>query len=247
MARNSDGSSGNNISLAGGILNTNNGPFTICFWFRSNDVSQSQKYLIEGYYTGHWAIIYNYVSNTIEYYQTTDANPRTNSGISVSDTDWHHVAYRKAASGASAWDKFLDGVKTQISASINFTTPNTTSFITFSATSNLNRLNGQLAEMIIILGALSDADIAALAQGFRGAHLSNIVGGATARIYWPLLGLHSPETEWANNYQNGTVNGTIVYSDDPPLIPLYRRWGADYLVLGPPTLTNFVFPMFRPG
>ena len=76
------------------------------------------------------------------------------------------MAYRKDGSGSSNWDKFLDGTKTSISASINFTTPGSQNRFYALTTTAGNSVNAALADLIICENAaLSDDDIAALASG----------------------------------------------------------------------------------
>ncbi len=118
----------NNLSDADAIANTSyaplerkrRGPFTIAFWFQSGNVNAGPAGIAEGHGSGgaQWAVIYGYTSQQIEFFDGNGA-VRLNTGITIGDTNWHHVAYRKSTSHSS-WDKFLDGVKTNISPSITF-------------------------------------------------------------------------------------------------------------------------------
>src|SRR5579871_4890040 len=77
-------------------LSQGNGPFTIAFWFKSGNTNPGQSYIIEGGRSStQWAVIYGYVSGQIEFF-TGSAAVRVNTGISIKDTNWHHIAYRKS-------------------------------------------------------------------------------------------------------------------------------------------------------
>jgi len=226
MARSTDGSAADNglhnASLA--PLNGSNGPFTIVLWFKPANLTQSQKYILQEKDTAvadaQYAVIWEYVDNQIEFFSDgfTGTDPRTGSGITLADTNWHHLAYRKAASGASEWAYFLDGVKTVISASINFTLPGTLSqivlFESFSGTTPTvgNQINAALADVAFFTVSLSDERIAALADAYAVRGL-----GIRPAAHWELIGRYSPELDvWGNG--NLTVRGTVSVTDHPRII-----------------------------
>src|SRR5687768_17301520 len=98
-------------------------PFTVAFWFRSLNNGRTNDYICSGLSGGNGAaIIYEFVDNKIEIYNAggSGTDPRPSSDITIADTNWHHIAYRKSASGTSEWAKYLDGTKTVINASISF-------------------------------------------------------------------------------------------------------------------------------
>lgn len=74
-----------------------NNNFTIEFWFKTQSVSQTQKYIFsKGGSSNQYAIIYEYVDNQMEFYSfggSTGADPRNVSQIAINDTNWHHIAY----------------------------------------------------------------------------------------------------------------------------------------------------------
>ncbi|MCP4711606.1 MAG: hypothetical protein GY869_23555, partial [Planctomycetes bacterium] len=83
--------------------------FTIEFWFKSDNVNQYQKYILGK--NNRYAIIYEYVDNTIEFYAAYypgGTNPRTGSQISIDDTNWHYIVY--SYDGAT-WAGYKDGCK----------------------------------------------------------------------------------------------------------------------------------------
>lgn len=72
--------------------------FTIEFRMKLNVANQTNKYILtRNNASGQWAIIYGFVSNTLELYTSgggvTSGNPRASSRLVISDTLWHHVAY----------------------------------------------------------------------------------------------------------------------------------------------------------
>jgi len=216
-ARNCPGAGSNNIAeTTYAPLKASNGPFTICTWFRSNSTAQANKYLMANHATGnHWSLIYEYVNDTVEFFKDggAGANPRTSSGISIADTSWHHICYRKDASAASAWNKFLDGTKTQISASIDFTlpTPATDGFIVGDSGGGGDPVDGKFADTVVWDVALTDEQIAALAKGIRISHAV----AALPLIRWSMSGITTSEPDLTGNGHNGTVTGTTVADHAP--------------------------------
>jgi hypothetical protein len=205
------------VSSANAIVNTSYGPlsgsagpFTIAFWFQSGNVNSGPTYLAEGYGGAQWAVIYGYSSGQIEFY-TGDPNIRLNTGITISDVNWHHVVYRKSAAGVSSWDKFLDGVKTNINPSIDFSLPSVDSFWTFNANNSAAPCLCSLADMVLYNSALSDSEILSLAQGSRPPSLTE-----QPVLYWPLEGTSSPEPDASGNNHPGTILGNIIQVPDPP-------------------------------
>lgn len=169
-------------------------PFTVAFWFRSLDNSRTNDYICSGIGGGNaGAIIYEYVNNQIEFYNASGSgtDPRTSSGITIADTNWHHVAYRKSASGTSEWAKYLDGTKTVINASISFNLTGASDIDFYLAASTSSGTPGdyaniELARFGVWGSAVADTNIEAMAKGmnplkFRPLH------------YWELVGNDSPE------------------------------------------------------
>ena len=208
MARNSDGTSGNGLQVAAGSLLSGGGPWCIAFWFKSNDVSQTNRY-ISSFDTGtpQKAIIYGFVNSggnaQIEFFSSTGhtgTNPRTGSQITITDTNWHHIAYRKAGTGTAEYARFLDGTKTVINASATTVFGLTSNITTLfnSTTLTTSAVNAHMAEFAVwdhISGGgavPNDAQIAALAKGAsplffpRGLVSGGVSVGTTLAAYWPM-------------------------------------------------------------
>lgn len=192
MARSFDGTNdyiGN--ATARPLVTHGTNPFTVAFWFRSLDNSRTNDYICSGIGGGNaGAIIYEYVDNQIEFYNAAGSgtDPRTGSGITIADTNWHHVAYRKGGSGTSEWAKYLDGAKTVINASISFNLTGATDIFFYlgAASTSSDFANVELARFGVWNTAVADANIEAMAKGmnplkFKPTH------------YWELLGNQSPE------------------------------------------------------
>ena len=215
MARYSDATAGWKLSANLSVLSGNTGPFTIVFWFKSGDITQSNAYILISYQaTKQWAIIYEFVNNTIEFFSpgAPGTDPRIDSGITIPDTNWHHIAYRKDGAGASGWDKFLDGSKTQINGNIDFTLGTAlTDFILFASNSG-DEVDGSLFDVGIYTSSLTDAQIIALAKGYS-TRLLNI----KPAFAWELSGRKSPEPDIYNAANNLTVTN-VVYADNPRMI-----------------------------
>jgi hypothetical protein len=159
---------GFSASAAASIWSSSAGPWTVSLWVKPTNLTQTNKYIYCQVKTYQTAIIWEFVNNKAEIYATgyTGTNPRTDSGITLADTGWHHLAWRKAA-GTGAYDRFLDGVKTTINAECAITLPscNTTQYWAKDATTNW--FAGGLAEFAMVADALSDEDIATLASGAK--------------------------------------------------------------------------------
>jgi len=207
-------STSNVIKITGwGPLAGSAGPFTIAFWFQSGNLSQSQAYLVEGGQgSNQWAVIYGYTAGQIEFYVGGNASPRLNTKIPINDTNWHHIAYRKSASGSSLWDLFLDGVKTNINPSISFTLPagSGTNFFAFNSDNSQNPCVCGIGDFVVYNSARPDAEIQGLAAG------SHPTLSPDPLVYWPLLGTSNPEPDGSGNNHPGTVLGNVIQVPDPP-------------------------------
>lgn len=248
MARSSDATSGWVLTSTAALPLTtaavgNLGPFTIVFWFKSHDTSQTNRYLhsMNSVPSGtQYAVIYGFASQQIEFYDPgfTGTDPRTNSGITIGDTNWHHVAYRYNGAG-STWDKFLDGTKTSINATITFTvpslgigdTPRWALFGFWNGSSTSAEASVEMQEVAYLPStALSDGNISNLANG--SVSLATLVGATDP--YWPLCGTASPEPDLSSNAWDLTVSGPV-FATGPAGIaspcnvagqPTMRRWGG---------------------
>ena len=158
-----------------------NGPFTIAFWFQSGNVNPPPSYVVESHGSGQWSVIYGYHTGQIEFY-TGDSAVRLNTGIAITDTAWHHIAYRKSASGTAVWDKFLDGIKTTINRSINFSLPDVTHFFAFNADNAMAPCQCNIADVVVYDTPRPDSEILMLSNGERPTL------NPSPLIYWPLAG-----------------------------------------------------------
>jgi hypothetical protein len=199
-------------NLSYGPLASSNGPFTIAFWFQSKNLNPGQSYLLEGFGNGQqWSVIYGYTPQEIEFY-TGNATVRANTGIPIPDERWHHIVYRKNAAGSSEWDKFIDGIKTPISSSINFSLAAASRFYTFNADNGLALCSCGLADVALYNSALQDTDVQSLAAGAPPLSLSE-----SPVLFWPLTGT-SPEIDASGNNHPGTVVGNIGTQAPPPYL-----------------------------
>ncbi len=204
-------SSANAIFNSTFAVPASNGAFSVAFWFKSGNLNPSPAYLVEGGQAcNQWAVIYGYTPGKIEFYVCGNSSSRQNSSITISDTGWHHIAYRKSAAGASSWDKFLDGVKTNINPSISFSLPSISDFFTFIADNHAAPCVCSLGDVVFYNAALTDAQIQALAAG------NHPTVGPNMLLYWPLSGTSSPEPDASGNNHPGTVQGNVIQVPDPP-------------------------------
>lgn len=197
--------------------------FTVAFWFRSLDNGRTNDYICSGIAGENaGAIIYEFVNNQIEFYNAAGSgtDPRTSSGITIADTNWHHIAYRKQ-SGTAEWAKYLDGSKTVINASISFSISGAAQNFFFLGASSATGTPGdyaniELADFGVWTSAVSDADIARMAAGFSAKFFK-------PNYLWELYGTASPETQYGNTLPL-TVNGATAAAHPRIILPS----GGDY-------------------
>ena len=95
---------------AASSINALSHSFTYELWFKSTNTAQTNTYLLQNSSpTGTQnSIIYNYVSNKIEFFALgyTGSNPRSGSQLTVSDTNWHKIDYTY---NGTTWAGYLDG------------------------------------------------------------------------------------------------------------------------------------------
>jgi hypothetical protein len=149
---------GTNINFA----NYNTG-FTIGFWVKVLNTSQTNRYLFSKLTTdgtdNQFSVIYGYASNTFELYTgASGANQtiRTNSQIVINDTNWHFLYYTVGATTTG----YLDGVSrfTNTYGSLTFTSSTNTNYIsTFNGSQNHGNLS--VANMVIYNRILSATEI----------------------------------------------------------------------------------------
>jgi hypothetical protein len=196
MARSFDGTDDWIGNSTPPLLGNDTGAFTVAFWFRALTNARTNDYVCSGLGRENCgAILYEYVDNNVEFYNGAGSgtDPRTGSGLVVADTNWHHIAWRKAASGASEWAKYLDGSKTVINASISFSINGISGShwklgsASAGASGASDYANIELARFGVWASAVDDSHIEEMAKGispmrFRPTH------------YWELMGNKSPET-----------------------------------------------------
>lgn len=212
IGRQSDGTSPNFLfsSTNNTPLNASNGPWTISFWIKVNGLSQTDRYVLMmgdvGGTTG-WRIDFGNVASSLRFVSTggSGSDPTPSSDILISDGNWRHICYRKSASGAAAWDKFVDGIRTSISSSINFTLGGGTHTWAFDDRADQgNYFKGSLAEIAIWNVALTNGQITQLAALFA----ADVVHPAGLLNYWRIVG-DSPEGDDGSNNVTLSVNGTL--------------------------------------
>ena len=79
-------------------------------------------------------------------------------------------------------------------------------------------MSGHIAEAAIWNVALTAAEVTVLAKGVSPLFIrrQNLVA------YWPLYGLHSPETDFSGNNRVMTLNNGPTRGNHPPVVPM--KW-----------------------
>jgi subtilisin-like proprotein convertase family protein len=90
--------------------------FTIEFRIKLNNTSQVNRYILGKTgledFGSFWAIRYGFTANQLDFSVepggSTGDDPGPGSQLSITDTEWHHVAY---AYNGTLWEGYVDGVK----------------------------------------------------------------------------------------------------------------------------------------
>ena len=136
--------------------------FTISLWLKPSDLTQTNRYLIskrnDAGTDNSYSIIWEYVDNQVEFYSGsyTGSNPRTGSGITISDTNWHQIIY---SYDGTTWAGYLDGInKFSTARTFSLTTSSIDLLIgTFNASGFY--FNGLIDEVKIYNSALTSDEI----------------------------------------------------------------------------------------
>jgi hypothetical protein len=93
---------------------TNN--FSISVWFKPANLTQTNTYILGKY--NDYALLWEYTNNTVNLYTNgqTGTSPQSVSGMTISDTNWHHLVY--TYNGTTLYG-YVDGVNI-VSPAISF-------------------------------------------------------------------------------------------------------------------------------
>jgi hypothetical protein len=81
------------------------------FWMKSNNLTQTNRYVIDVGGSNQPAIIYGYVSKTLEVFGLGDGCRLAGTQISVTDTNWHHIVYVYKSEAPAHLYTYKDGVQ----------------------------------------------------------------------------------------------------------------------------------------
>lgn len=143
--------------------------FTIAFWMKPANLTQSNRYILSktnaAVSDNSYSVIWEYVNNNVEFYAGgyTGDDPRTGSTIPIPDTNWHHVAYTY---DGSTWKGYADATPS-FSLAKTFTLANGGGSLVLGDFSGAGAwdFNGKIDDLRIYKRALSQAEISALAAG----------------------------------------------------------------------------------
>jgi hypothetical protein len=189
--------------------------FTIEFWFKSNNTTQSQTYVI-GEPVNIWAILYEYVDDTIEFYSAgfTGSDPRPGTGMQISDQTWHHVAYTY---DGSTWSGYLDGVQ-QFSVSRTFSLQTSTNGV------YIGSANGSLAFVQHTMDELRIWNLARTASQIQDNMNRKLTGSETGLVGYYRFDSTSGTTLYDSSGNN--IHGSLTYMEEDDWIssgvPIYN-------------------------
>lgn len=139
--------------------------FTISLWMKSNSLIQTNRYLISKLNNSSsdnvYSIIYGYSANKVQFYASGNSYgyPSSNSNITISDTNWHHIVYTY---DGSVFNGYLDSVAiTPVNVTSNLAqSTGTLKIASFNGTGYY--FNGLLDDVRIYNRALSSAEVLSL-------------------------------------------------------------------------------------
>lgn len=220
-ARDFNGSSDGLAKDGANLLASSGGPWVVMGWFQRDDATANQyAFTLKGAGANQFSMIYGFLDGNFEMFAQgfSGTDPRTDSALAVSDADWHHITYKKAASGTAEYSKFLDGSKTVINASAT-TTLGLSVDLKIGRSTSGDFFNGRIGPMVIVAADIPDSMITAIAGGSRPEQAGIQFDG-----YWP-MGVGSPDADWSGNGLNLTVTGTTIVNG-PPVRPSTPPWAA---------------------
>lgn len=139
--------------------------FTLIFFVSFPNISRTNDYLYGRGNAGD--IIYGYTANTIEFFSASysGTNPRTGSGISISDANTHMIVYRKEG---TTWEGYKDNVNV-FSITSSFSLSPTAQTVTLAAAaSNADPCECTIYDMQAYNVALSTAELTSIWNKARG-------------------------------------------------------------------------------
>ena len=224
-------------------LSTN---FTLAFWFKPANLTQTNTYILERAAAGGadpnngYAVLWEYANNQVEFYagDYTGSNPRTGSGLTLSDTNWHHIIYTY---DGSTWEGYLDGANV-FSTARTFTLDGGAGALTIGAAAGGSTpaafCNCQIEDLRIFGRKLTTQEASVLGSGFR-IPLGNEVGWWSGKDAQGVTTFNEatlvvntnylPDRSGNVNTGNPTGNPTGASSDCPSII----HWIIDTAFRGP--------------
>lgn len=229
-------------SGASGLPTTASAPWTLSLWYRPKDTSTGQRNLI-AFGTLATGLMIRGSNQTSTAWLDTFPSTLPWAGSASTSLTWNSAASTRGTWIAwrydgTAYDKWIDGTRTSISASIAITVP-TYSGITVGSNGTIAAgtptragINGALAEVAIWTTALSGAEMAMLQRGVAADQLRQ----SALVDYWPLRGVSTTTTLPEPNYATAARDLT-----------LYRTHAAAEVRIEHPTIyspptTAYSFP-----
>jgi hypothetical protein len=194
-ARRNDGTANNRmLNSATRMLSGSTGPWTISFWFKATNTTQTEKYIASWMNTAQsqYAIIgfgYNTAlgadDQKLIVHFSTDADARFEVAT-VTDTNWHHYTIRKL-SAAGLIDYTVDGGSPTTVANTDNTVFPTVNKVSVFRGPDLafpgSELVGDLEDFAVWGRALTDHEVDDLAAGTLAGHIPDQSGRVA---YWPM-------------------------------------------------------------
>lgn len=129
-------------------------------WFKKGALNSKFVATISNLGTVLSAIVWGYNTGDISTYLI---NGSVTDNLAISDTNWHYVLWR--ANGTVAYDKFIDGVKTNISTGTGIVLHTSASFLLFSDGPSGDTVDGSMYQWAVWNGAVpTDTDVTNLAS-----------------------------------------------------------------------------------
>jgi hypothetical protein len=153
-----------NLNTTLNFSNYNTSGFTISFWIKVNSTIQTNKYLFSKLNNAgtdnQFSIVYGYVSNTYELYGAAvngvSQNIRTNSQISVNDTNWHNLTYSVGATTTGYLDNIVKFTNTYVS--LTYVSSSNNNYLTTFDTAG-RHLNSNIATMYLYNRILTSQEV----------------------------------------------------------------------------------------
>jgi hypothetical protein len=200
-------------------LDLGNGPFTIEFWIKRNDIT-SGTYIIgktdATLATPGYAIeLRNGTPDTVRLQNGATSSHVNNTADLFADTNWHHVVFSRPL--ATTATMYVDGSSVSVSSSAITFSDNNLALVVGGLYSENSRFAGSISYLAIYKSALTAGDVYRHYRVGLNTYYENMLIADGANVIFPLDEPSGNIVDIISGYV-GAVSGSPSYSQSGPII-----------------------------